>query len=57
MRVMDAYARGDDNLIAAIFLSTFTITLLYNRPTLERYPSLRTPRTNGIGKGEAEGYV
>ena len=41
MLVTDACARGEGNLLAVIFLSAFTITLLYNRPRLERYPSLR----------------
>ena len=39
--VTDAFARGEGNLLAGLFLSTFTITLLYKRPKLERYPSLR----------------
>ena len=43
--------KGEGNLLAAIFLSTFTIMLLYKRPRLERYPSLRTPMPGPIELG------
>lgn len=35
--VTDARARGEGNLLAGLFLSTFTITLLYKRPSLGQY--------------------